>query len=1169
MAEVVDRALRDFVRYTGDGLPNEPVGHPAPIGDPASGIHNPRKKDMRDALNSIIGLAEASTGALSDLAGYALRASEPPHADFKVQRDGLWYSPPPLLVVWLDQSNGLGNDAATTGVKTGISPGNVLAYNGTTLVQAALGALPFNTAPGLVNNSLFHACHKLAKERQRPVVGILHAVPGSGIGTWVPPTDAEPSLGANWIAANAKANAALAQIQAIWPEVTGADVVFMGQGANEYDLAPISTLSQVRYPQFIGAVKAAPWFKRGGQIIFCEDVTQADGGTAFRANAEKAKIVDSGLYPGVYLSTAAGLKLTGADVGQQVHFGGADLVERGYRGADMYLNASAGVTSAAVDVAADAIGALVWKGRLFGHVCDLTVDPSDTSAQPLTIGTTIAGVPVVFEVDGVRTEVVSAGGMAAVLNLSQATPANVRIFAPADHARDQGYQFSCNMGAGLGRITSLWNNPLGGLSQVFLAGHEQLRHSVEPKSWPRPDPNNPVVANRGLKTYRINGSPLVTFDRFEAQDIPSTLTYMTFTGTTPVPQQIRDAITAESARRVTAIVTEFGAAFVPYLTREVNAAMFGFSATFGTAASNAAALTAAITYAAGRKVIIDVPVDWLCASMTTTSQHVDVEFVGPGRRDSTTTGLWTIGNAYDNIQAVSALTTVNIAIQGVTSRATAMAVANGAAYAVGDVMRIVSDDVDPDCRVGYSARFGEDFVISHISGNTIYATGRLEFFSNYVTNIRVARLPKYKVSVKGLKVKGGRTNGGLLYVGPHYRPDVEIEYNGAASGPFTAYGCIEGKFSVDGDFVLTGDYNDLLYGGLDRNGARNTWKIKARRARHAFTTGYNTVTAGSTDIYEFGPTRDALVIDGFATDCANADWDDHEGARRTRFVRCSSQQTTLGSGGQTKAYQFRGRDTVVQDMLVGAGYDAALVTTPWAKGCNIVRGGETRSPLHKPDAEDATLRADLDLIGVDVRCGPNIGYANALAFSTCNQKVRIDGGRYESWIEGDNRRFAQLIGGRVEFINEPHFITRSIVGGAGWRFANVLGGVRVVGSFKLDLGHTSTGGTMRMMYADTDAVSVNYEVTQVAGAVLPTPAYAQGAGSYTEATWVQHDDRGSVRQSVSSILTVANLPAASTNRGRFLLVLDANATTFNSVVAGGGSNILWVRSNGTDWRISG
>lgn len=51
----VQRVWRDFVRYTGDGLPNPPVGHPLSSGgDPRSGKHNPSKGEVRDLLIDIL-----------------------------------------------------------------------------------------------------------------------------------------------------------------------------------------------------------------------------------------------------------------------------------------------------------------------------------------------------------------------------------------------------------------------------------------------------------------------------------------------------------------------------------------------------------------------------------------------------------------------------------------------------------------------------------------------------------------------------------------------------------------------------------------------------------------------------------------------------------------------------------------------------------------------------------------------------------------------------------------------------------------------------------------------------------------------------------------------------------------------------------------------------------
>lgn len=69
--DVVNRVLREFKRYTGDGLANEPTGAPLPVGDPQSGPWNPRKSDLREAL--LAPLTEVE-GVVAEAAAEADRA---------------------------------------------------------------------------------------------------------------------------------------------------------------------------------------------------------------------------------------------------------------------------------------------------------------------------------------------------------------------------------------------------------------------------------------------------------------------------------------------------------------------------------------------------------------------------------------------------------------------------------------------------------------------------------------------------------------------------------------------------------------------------------------------------------------------------------------------------------------------------------------------------------------------------------------------------------------------------------------------------------------------------------------------------------------------------------------------------------------------------------------
>jgi hypothetical protein len=94
------------------------------------------------------------------------------------------------------------------------------------------------------------------------------------------------------------------------------------------------------------------------------------------------------------------------------------------------------------------------------------------------------------------------------------------------------------------------------------------------------------------------------------------------------------------------------------------------------------------------------------------------------------------------------------------------------------------------------------------------------------------------------------------------------------------------------------------------------------------------------------------------------------------------------------------------------------------------------------------------------------------------------------------------------------------------------------------------------------------------GDAVPVYAQAQGdARRFSLTTLVSYLSTAFTSLSVPSYVkvttvTVANLPSAATaGAGARATVSDANATTFYSVVAGGGANTVPVFSTGADWRI--
>lgn len=174
MPTTADRALRDHVRYTGDGLPNEPIGHPAPVGDPTSGTHNPSKKDIRDAINSVTGAADRAEIAAD--AALAFVDEQPPLVVVAAGQSNMRsvpgqtggdYTSNPRLFVWDSQA------APMSG--------------GTEFVAMTLGADPFIGTT--TNNLAFQFCKELQVRTGRLVYLILVALGGHHIEAFMNPVD--------------------------------------------------------------------------------------------------------------------------------------------------------------------------------------------------------------------------------------------------------------------------------------------------------------------------------------------------------------------------------------------------------------------------------------------------------------------------------------------------------------------------------------------------------------------------------------------------------------------------------------------------------------------------------------------------------------------------------------------------------------------------------------------------------------------------------------------------------------------------------------------------------------------------------------------------------------------------------------------------------------------
>lgn len=490
---------------------------------------------------------------LTTVAGYKARPSAPIHPNYKFLRDGIWYSPDWIVLVWAGQSNAIGVANSTDGPKT-VNP-NVFAWNNISApVVATLGAAPFNTAAGAPNNISFHHAARLEDLYSRPVMIITKPVSGSPIGSWF--------VGqANWDAFEAQINASLLH-PALWGQTT-VDVFGFHLGESAHDALQY-TLADI-FRSFILQCQTRSWSDPDMIFVAGEMLRQEDGGVAYNAIEEWRRAIGGGDIERAFLASSEGLTKN-AD-GTDVHFNGASLAIFGQR----YANAPTGarVTEVRADTR-DVSETMIWKGQFYTKLTDNTFGPSNVANQNAVVNVIRSGIPVVFEVDGVRTEVLTVTN-AATLLVNQASDARLKVWYPAAMLGDMvpaaerpGVTFSNP--SGNGTMRRLWVNPNANLRLLFVEGHNLLQHDL-----------NTALLPQSLTGLRFKSVAKLTFNGFKASAMPPALTLLDFSGTTPVPGLVRAAIDAENSARSGAISVTYSGLYASEGFRRLRPEDFGAS----------------------------------------------------------------------------------------------------------------------------------------------------------------------------------------------------------------------------------------------------------------------------------------------------------------------------------------------------------------------------------------------------------------------------------------------------------------------------------------------------------------------------------------------------------------------------------------------------------------
>jgi len=226
---------------------------------------------------------------------------------------------------------------------------------------------------------------------------------------------------------------------------------------------------------------------------------------------------------------------------------------------------------------------------------------------------------------------------------------------------------------------------------------------------------------------------------------------------------------------------------------------------------------------------------------------------------------------------------------------------DGSAFSVGDTVKVVSDDKQPNTRPGAEGldyRRGLIAVVEKISGNTLTLDRPIPW--SLTTNPRVGQMPRRRFAWAGgvIGYERGheadwRGQAMILYGVTDVQVDVEIEhtYNAAVS----VVGCFAPYVRAVGRDLLNNEVN-LQYGYLVNDSSQfGEFHLFAGRNRHAYTTNMPTVAAGSSDLYLYGATY-ASTVSGSCHGNSQAGFDTHHGADSITFDNCVASGGTTGGG---------------------------------------------------------------------------------------------------------------------------------------------------------------------------------------------------------------------------------------------------------------------------------
>lgn len=257
---------------------------------------------------------------------------------------------------------------------------------------------------------------------------------------------------------------------------------------------------------------------------------------------------------------------------------------------------------------------------------------------------------------------------------------------------------------------------------------------------------------------------------------------------------------------------------------------------------------------------------------------------------------------------VTSIASVTITNDASSQPGTTLTLDTARAWVVGDIVKIVSDDIVEGGRAGdgtLESRNGQFLVVDSVAGNDVTCAGVLR--DTYTANVRAARIPTKTSHLHGGSFTQGLPTTFYGMVGP-LAADHHVVDSGAVGISFV--GCYAHRttgLKIDhcDDVPSQGKYG---YGIADISSSHGVHIAPVvQRARHAYTDDTKRIAAGSVDIEYYGRSFSTKVINGVGRSCTNTVWDTHACSENTQFIDCDGIDSPTLFGLRGRRHKARGR----------------------------------------------------------------------------------------------------------------------------------------------------------------------------------------------------------------------------------------------------------------------